>query len=126
MAPERDKDKAKPPAGRDPLEAQDRSIKARKTQLFEAEDGLADASALGKPFKAYVLTTPAAPLSPFVKGLLWTVAGLVTLLFLVAMYHGLGSRHHHRRRRPAPAHPPASKAVERHPDSTSIPHLPRV
>jgi hypothetical protein len=101
----------KPQVGLEPLEAQDRSIKARKSQLFEAEETPEGPTV--KPFKAYLETTPPAALSPVVRGVLWTVAGLVLLVFLIAMIHSRGTKP--RRRRPAT--PPAAPKTAAHPAS---------
>jgi hypothetical protein len=83
----------KPQANRDPLEAQDRSIKARKTELFDAEEG-PDGQETLMPFKTYVETVPPSPLSPTIKALLWTLAALVTLLFLGAVLAGRPKKRH--------------------------------
>lgn len=91
----------KPQASLEPLEAQDRSIKARKSQLFEAEE--APVGPTTKPFKAYLRTTPPAQLSPVVRGVLWTVAGVVVLVFLIAMIHTRGKKSRRRNHAPPPA-----------------------
>jgi hypothetical protein len=99
----------KPHDGAEPLEAQDRSIKARKSQLFEAEDA-SDGQTI-KPFKAYLLTVPAAPVSPVIKGVLWAAAGVVFLLFLAAMFIGPPPKPR-RARRPSTA-PARHTAIDR-------------
>lgn len=76
----------KPSASRDALESQDNSIKARKSQLFEAPE----ASPLGvvRPFAEYLKEVPADPLSPGLRAGLWALAALVGLLFLASLMKG--------------------------------------
>lgn len=79
-----------PPAGsppRDMVEHQDQSIKVRKSQLFEPSTQFD--SPVVRPFTEYLRTTPPAPLSTTVRGVLWAVGVLVVLLFLAAMLFGL-------------------------------------
>ncbi len=51
-------------------ETQEQSIKARKHQLFEADAPTGEVGS-GRPFKEFVRTTPAEPLSGLVKAALW-------------------------------------------------------
>ena len=62
-------------------ETQEQSIKARKHQLFEA-DAPAEVGS-GRPFRDFLRTTPAAPLSGLTRAALWA-AGVVVALVLVA------------------------------------------
>ncbi len=66
-----------------PQRTQEQSIRARKHQLFESDD-LADHGPRST-FPELVRQTPAAPLSPVIKGALWTVGALVILLLIAAL-----------------------------------------
>jgi hypothetical protein len=70
---------------------QEQSIKARKHQLFEDED-LASASGPSLPFPELLRVTPAEPLSPAIKALLWVVGTLVVLMLLAALLNAGGGR----------------------------------
>lgn len=70
---------------------QEQSIKARKHQLFDDED-FGTSSGPSLSFPELVRVTPAEPLSPAVKGLLWVVGSVVVLLLLVALLTSGGSR----------------------------------
>jgi hypothetical protein len=83
-------------------ETQEQSIKARKHQLFEVDAPVEVGS--GRPFKEFVRTTPAAPLSGLIKAALWT-AGVVVVLVLAA---ALFKTFHHP---PRPAPGPVRKAA---------------
>ena len=84
MPPE--KEKKKGPAPGEAVEQQDQSIKARKSQLFEADRD--ESAGTLKPFTVYLRETPAAPMSQGVKVALWALAALVVLLFLGALLSG--------------------------------------
>ena len=62
---------------------QEQSIKARKHQLFEADD-LSGEHAPSRSFADCLRETPAAPLSPALKAGLWVLGGVVLLLLLAA------------------------------------------
>jgi hypothetical protein len=68
-------------------ETQEQSIKARKTELFEEESRDGEGGPI-RPFRAYLETTPAAPLSLGVKASLWTTGVLVGLLFVAGAAGG--------------------------------------
>ena len=76
----------KPPASHSmPMEEQDRSIKARKNQLFD-NPALADEPAPTKmPFAAYLKTVPATPATPAQKQAFWSLAAVVLILFLASL-----------------------------------------
>lgn len=66
---------------------QELSIRERKQLLFESD---APATARAdttprRPFAEYLRTTPAEPLSPLAKGVLYGVGGLVLLLLVAAL-----------------------------------------
>jgi hypothetical protein len=66
------------------LPEQERSIKAREHELYFKplpENGAQSR----KPFPAYLRETPAEPLSTATKTILWIIALLVVLVFLVAI-----------------------------------------
>ena len=65
---------------------QEQSIKARKHQLFEADTPLDDGPR--RSFRECLRTTPADPLSPPLKALLWTLGTIVVLLLIVALATG--------------------------------------
>jgi hypothetical protein len=73
---------------------QEQIIKAKKQQLFEADEPVAGPL---KPFAQYVRETPAAPLSVGVKALLWGAGVVVVLILLYALIRGPRPR-----ARPAP------------------------
>lgn len=79
MASEKDK-----PTRRELTEAQDQSIKARKTQLFD-ENPL-DESLATQSFAHYLKSTPPAPLASWVRIALWALGAVVLLLFLAAIF----------------------------------------
>lgn len=62
---------------------QEQSIKARKHQLFEADDRSGE-DGPRRSFADVVRSTPAAPLSPALRATLWVVGALVILLLLAA------------------------------------------
>jgi hypothetical protein len=86
---------------------QEHSIKARAHELFvETTKAEAD-SRPTKPFPVYLRETPAQPLSPGTKTVLWLLGIVVALLFLIALWRVTQRR--------APAHrpepnPPAAEA----------------
>jgi hypothetical protein len=73
-------------------EKQDRSIKARKSSLFETHEAVEST----RPFSEYVKTAPAAPLSLGVRATLIAIAVLVVALLLAAIF-GAGNRRTRRR-----------------------------
>jgi hypothetical protein len=72
---------------------QEQSIKARKKLLFDDDEDAPAAAprelVVRKPFREYLQTTPAAPLSGGVKAALWA-AGVVVLLLLIAALLTIG------------------------------------
>ncbi len=64
-------------------QTQEQSIKARKHQLYETDD-TASQSGPRRSFEECLRQTPADPLSPTVKALLWVVGTLVIVLLLAA------------------------------------------
>jgi hypothetical protein len=68
-------------------ETQEQSIKARKTELFEEESRDGEGGPV-RPFRAYLETTPAAPLSLGVRASLWSTGVLVALLFVAGAAGG--------------------------------------
>ncbi|WP_435008950.1 hypothetical protein P12x_000201 [Tundrisphaera lichenicola] len=73
---------------------QEQSIKARKHQLFEVDEPVESPTSSGprKSFAECLRETPAAPLSPAVKGLLWAVGVVVFLLLALALATGGGRK----------------------------------
>ena len=69
-------------------QTQEQSIKDRKKQLYEAEAPASVESSL--PFKDFLRTTPAAPLSIGVKAALWILGVIVVLLLVGALMKGMG------------------------------------
>jgi hypothetical protein len=68
------------------LPEQERSIKDRELELFvERQEAPPEKPPL-KPFVVYLRETPADPLATEVKVLLWIVAIVVLLLFVVALW----------------------------------------
>jgi hypothetical protein len=63
---------------------QEQSIKARKHQLFEADEPL-ESTGPRRSFQDCLRQTPADPLSPLLKALLWTLGTIVILLLLAAL-----------------------------------------
>ena len=73
-----------------PTREQEHSIRERKQLLFEADEPITGAdTVVRRPFAEYLRTTPAAPLSPMVRGSLYGVGALVLLLFLAALLKAL-------------------------------------
>jgi hypothetical protein len=88
-------------------ETQEQSIKARKSQLFEAEKkSNPNLKVPRKPFPVLVRETPASPLSAGVKALLWglTVVVLGLLAFAIASPG---------KAKPKPKPAPAAKSVRK-------------
>ena len=67
---------------------QEQSIKARKHQLFEVDEPLDVATGPRRSFQECLRTTPADPLSPALKAVLWVVGSLVVLLLIAALVTG--------------------------------------
>jgi hypothetical protein len=84
-------------------ETQEQSIKARKHQLFEADESAAVGS--GRPFKDFLRTTPAAPLSGLTKAALWAAAVVVVLVLIATLFKTF-----HRPPKAAPRPPAARRA----------------
>ena len=74
------------------LRTQEQSIKARKHQLFEDEDLPSASATPSLPFPELLRVTPAEPLAPPVKALLWGVGTVVVLLLLAALVTSGGKR----------------------------------
>ncbi len=77
------------------MSEQEISIKAREHELY-VPDPDTNAKPV-KPFTVYLRETPAEPLSPMTKAVLWMVGSVVALLFLAAcwratMHHSPASR----------------------------------
>jgi hypothetical protein len=85
---------------------QEQSIRARKNQLF-GDDEVPDDSSAGprKSLRDCLRETPATPLSPLVKGVLWAVGIVVLLLLAVALATGGGKK------KPRARTPPATSAA---------------
>lgn len=80
-----------------PAREQEQSIRDRKNLMFDDEDlpsraGAAGEGAAGpivaKPFRDYLTSTPAEPLSNTAKAMLYVVGAVVLLLFLAAILKG--------------------------------------
>ena len=84
---------------RDSHEKSEQSIKARKSELFQGNP--APILSPLKPFPDYLRDTPPTPLTKTTRVVLWTVAVMVGLLFLIALTSSRG----HRR---LPVHPKAA------------------
>ena len=67
---------------------QEHSIKARSHELFVEEPPVAPAVAT-KPFEVYLRETPAHPLSPGIKVILWVLGLIVAALFLAALWRAV-------------------------------------
>ena len=65
-----------------PPREQEQSIKARKTELYEAQ---AAQTGPRKAFARHLAETPAAPLSKYEKGVIWGAGAVVVLLLLAAI-----------------------------------------
>jgi hypothetical protein len=65
---------------------QERSIKERDQELFVEKADHRTAVPQVKPFPIYLRETPASPISPPVKAVLWVVGVGVLLLFCVALW----------------------------------------
>ena len=68
-----------------PMEDQERSIKARKNQLFDPTAAEEAPAPTKMPFAAYLKTVPATPATPGQKQAFWTVAAIVLILFLASL-----------------------------------------
>jgi hypothetical protein len=73
------------PFERQNMSDQEISIKEREHELF-VKPASATASRPVKPFPVYLRETPAEPLSPTTKAILWIVAIIVAMLFLAALW----------------------------------------
>jgi hypothetical protein len=72
-----------------PPREQEQSIRARKQQLFEADEATtteAEAAAPRKPFSFYLQQTPAAPLSSGTKFVLWGAGALVLVALAITVF----------------------------------------
>jgi hypothetical protein len=81
----------------DPPRTQEQSIKARKHELFEADEPLDGSNGPRRSFQECLRTTPADPLPTLLKGLLWTIGTIVILILIVALATG-----GHKKPRPKP------------------------
>ena len=70
-------------------EAQDQSIKARKSSLFEVKTGPAS---VNRPFGEYVREAAPAPLTPTMKAILGALAAVVALLFLASLLNSFRAK----------------------------------
>jgi hypothetical protein len=84
-------------------ETQEQSIKARKHQLFDADEPVEVGS--GRSFKEFLKTTPAEPLSGLTKAALWAAGVVVVLILIAALFKSF-----HKPPRPA-TRAPAKAAV---------------
>ncbi len=66
--------------------SQEQSIRARKHQLFEADERPGEATGPRTSFRECLQSTPAAPLSGSTKAMLWAVGTVVILLLAAALY----------------------------------------
>jgi hypothetical protein len=64
---------------------QEISIKAREHELYVRASPKTDPKPV-KPFPVYLRETPAEPLSPTTKVILWTVGIVVAMLFLASLW----------------------------------------
>ncbi|MHB1560368.1 MAG: hypothetical protein ACYC61_23195 [Isosphaeraceae bacterium] len=64
---------------------QEHSIKVRSNELFIA-DAPTEAPRTTRPFPQYLRETPAQPLSAGLKAIIWTLAIIVALLFVTALW----------------------------------------
>ena len=76
----------------DPQRTQEQSIKARKNDLFEADEPVGGPVGPRRSFQECLRTTPADPLSTLVKALLWVVGTVVILLLVAALVTGGGKK----------------------------------
>jgi hypothetical protein len=67
------------------MSEQEISIKAREHELYVRQASETDAKPV-KPFEFYLRETPAEPLSPATKAILWVIGAVVALLFLAACW----------------------------------------
>ncbi len=82
------------------LPEQEISIKARAHELFH-ESGQVGPVPSTKPFAFYLRETPAVPISPTIKAVLWMAGIIVALLFIAAVWRLMVR--HGPQRTPAPA-----------------------
>jgi hypothetical protein len=76
------------------MSEQEISIKEREHELY-VKPLDAETPKPVKPFPVYLRETPAEPLSPTTKAILWMVGIIVTMLFLAALWkvsHPLGTK----------------------------------
>jgi hypothetical protein len=89
------------------MSEQEISIKAREHELYVTAP---DANSKPvKPFPVYLRETPAEPLSPATKAVLWVVGIIVALLFLAALWRV--SRRHIAAPSTGPARPVSKTAM---------------
>ena len=87
------------------LPSQEHSIKARQHELYaKPHDGT---SKPVKPFPVYLRETPAEPLAPITKVVLWTAAIIVGMLFLAAIWRAS----HRHNAQPTTAQPSANTTL---------------
>jgi hypothetical protein len=90
---------------------QERSIKAREHELYAKPLSETDAQAT-KPFPDYLRATPALPLSPATKTMLWVLAVVVVLVFLAAIWRASQHRGPRARNKAAPASVPSATVAD--------------
>jgi hypothetical protein len=95
------------------LPEQERSIKAREHELY-VKPLPATEGQVRKPFPVYLRETPAEPLSPMTKTLLWIAGVLVVIVFLAAIWRTT-QRRTLKPRKPAAPPPERSAAFTDHP-----------
>jgi hypothetical protein len=93
------------------MSEQDISIKAREHELYVPDP---ETGKPVKPFKVYLRETPAEPLSPTTKAILWVVGTVVALLFLAACWRA--AMQHAPTSRTRSSRPAAKAAMLRSPD----------
>ena len=92
---------------------QEHSIKSRAHEVF-AKETPDTANRATKPFPVYLRETPAFPMSPTVKAMLWFVGIIVGLLFLAAVLK-LSIRYGPKRQDKIPAPATKTEGVSRPP-----------
>jgi hypothetical protein len=70
------------------MSEQEISIKAREHELYVQTESATDRKPV-KPFAVYLRETPAEPLSPTTKAVLWIAGTVVGLLFLAACWRAI-------------------------------------
>jgi cytoskeletal protein RodZ len=91
---------------------QEISIRRREHELFRSH---ADESQEGptRPFAEYLRETPAPPLSPGVKAVLWALAVVVALLFAAALWRSISRTNARAPKKPKTAPAASASATPR-------------